>query len=93
MSAAPLHDYAGVGLIFATALARRDYTAAYALTSSEYQRNTTIAEMRAAFETIVPTDWRTVGPVEVGVTHLQASMMTLQSEIGKSHGRRHPQAI
>jgi hypothetical protein len=68
MSSAHGHDYAGVGLAFATALARRDYTAAYALTSSEYQRGTTIAEMQAAFETIVPTDWRTVGPVEVGVT-------------------------
>jgi hypothetical protein len=68
MPAGRLHDYPAVGLAFATALAGRDYPAAYAMTSSEYQRTTTVAEMRAAFEAIVPTDWRTVGPVEVGVT-------------------------
>jgi hypothetical protein len=63
-----VHDYSSVGLNFATALARRDYTTAYAMTSSEYQRSNTLAEMRTAFEAIVPTDWPTVGPVEVGVT-------------------------
>jgi hypothetical protein len=68
MPPAHAHDYRAVGLNFATALARRDYATAYAMTSSEYQRNITAAEMRAAFEAIVPTDWRTVGPVEVGVT-------------------------
>lgn len=68
MPAARMRDYPSVGLHFATALARRDYTTAYAMTSSEYQRNTTVAEMRAAFEAIVPTGWPTVGPVEVGVT-------------------------
>jgi hypothetical protein len=36
------------------------------MTSSDYQRSTSIDEMRAAFEATVPTDWRTVGPVEVG---------------------------
>ena len=68
MSAAHLHDYPSVGLTFAGALARRDYPAAYAITSGEYRRSTTMAEMQAAFEAIVPPDWPTVDPVEVGLT-------------------------
>ena len=59
-------DYSSVALKFAGALASRDYPTAYALTSSGYQHSTTRDEMRAGFEAIVPTDWRTVGPVEVG---------------------------
>ena len=66
MPSAQVPDYSSVGLTFARALASRDYPAAYAMTSSEYQRKATLDEMRAAFEAIVPTDWRTVGPVEVG---------------------------
>lgn len=65
---AAVQDYAGVGLDFARALARRDYASAHAMTSSEYRRGTSIAEMRAAFEAIVPTDWPIVGPVAVGRT-------------------------
>jgi hypothetical protein len=64
MPAAGVRDYASVGLNFARALARRDYTTAYAMTSSEYRRSTTIHEMLLAFEAIIPPDWRTVGPVE-----------------------------
>ena len=62
------HDYSGLALDFATALASRDYATAYAMTSSEYRGSTTVAEMQVAFEAIVPTDWRTVGPLEVVVT-------------------------
>jgi hypothetical protein len=61
-------DFGDVGVRFASALARRDYAAAYALTSTEYQRATTIEQMRIAFETIVPTDWKTVGPIQRGLT-------------------------
>ncbi|HEX7337558.1 MAG TPA: hypothetical protein VF252_10160 [Gemmatimonadales bacterium] len=68
MPSARTPDYPGVGLAFAAALASRDYPAAYAMTSRGYQRGTTLDEMRAAFEAIVPPDWRTVGPVEVGQT-------------------------
>jgi hypothetical protein len=57
-----------VSLNFARALASRDYTTAYAMTSTDYQRTTTLDEMRGGFEAIVPTDWQTVGPVEVGHT-------------------------
>jgi hypothetical protein len=63
-----VHDYGAVAVNFAGALARRDYSAAYAMTSGEYQRRTTMADMQAAFEAIVPTDWPTVGPVELGLT-------------------------
>lgn len=68
MPSAHVPDYSSVGLKFASALAGRDYPTAYAMTSSDYQRNTTLDQMRTAFEAIVPTDWRTVGPVEVGHT-------------------------
>jgi hypothetical protein len=65
MPSARVPDYSGVGLKFASALAGRDYSTAYAMTSSDYQRSTTLDEMRAAFEAIVPPEWQTVGPVEV----------------------------
>ena len=68
MAADHVPDYPSVGFAFGSALAGRDYAAAYAMTSREYQRSTTLAEMQTAFETIVPTDWPTVGPVEVGYT-------------------------
>jgi hypothetical protein len=68
MSAPRPADYASIGRDFATALARRDYTAAYGMTSSEYQATTSLTGMRAAFEAIVPTDWPTVGPVAVTYT-------------------------
>jgi hypothetical protein len=36
------------------------------MTSSDYQHSTTLHEMRAGFQAIVPVDWRTVGPIEIG---------------------------
>jgi hypothetical protein len=68
MSSTRVPDYSSVGLKFASALASRDYPAAYAMTSGDYQRSATLDEMRAAFEAIVPTDSRTVGPLQVGHT-------------------------
>lgn len=68
MPSAQVPDYSSVGLRFAVALANRDYDTAYAMTSSDYQRSTSLDEMRTAFEAVVPTDWRTVGPIEVGQT-------------------------
>ena len=68
MPSARASDYSSVGLKFASALASRAYPTAYAMTSSDYQRSTTLDEMRDAFEAIVSPDWRTVGPVAVGHT-------------------------
>ena len=61
-------DYKHVALAFTKALAARDYDAAYALTSRTYRESTSVSAMQAAFEAIVPIDWGTVGPVEVGQT-------------------------
>lgn len=61
-------DYKQVALAFAKALAARDYNGAYAMTSRGYQDSTSVKAMQAAFEGIVPTDWGTVGPIEIGVT-------------------------
>lgn len=84
MPAARIHDYASVGVTFAKALASRDYTTAYAMTSKDYQRSTTLDEMRVAFEAIVPTDWRTVGPVEVGNT-IETWPDKQPSDIGRAY--------
>jgi hypothetical protein len=68
MSGGSAGDYTRVGLAFAKALASRDYEAAYALTSTDYRDRTSLKALQAAFERIVPVDWKTVGPIEVGGT-------------------------
>jgi hypothetical protein len=65
MSAGNAGDYRKVALDLTNALAARNYGAAYALTSKEYRDSTSAEAMQAAFEAIVPTDWKTVGPIEV----------------------------
>ena len=60
--------YKGVALSFAEALARRDYPAAYGMTSKQYRAVTTMEAMQVSFEAIVPTDWNSVGPIEIGTT-------------------------
>ena len=61
-------DYKLVALGFAEALARRDYSTAWAITSKQYRTVTTMEAMQALFEAIVPTDWKSVGPIEIGTT-------------------------
>jgi hypothetical protein len=68
MSSASASDYRRVALQFTQSLAARDYQRAYAMTAQEYRRTNTVDQLRAAFETIVPTDWGAVGPIEVGQT-------------------------
>jgi len=60
-------NYKEVALQFAQALAERDYDAAYALTSREYRSQTSLEQMQADFETIVPLDWGPVEPVEAAM--------------------------
>jgi hypothetical protein len=67
-SSASASDFRRVGLQFTQALAARDYQRAYAMTAQEYRRTNTADQLRTAFETIVPTDWGAVGPIEVGQT-------------------------
>jgi hypothetical protein len=57
-----------VALEFACALARRDYRTAYDMSSSEFQAKLSCEEMQQAFESIVPNDWGTVDPIEIGTT-------------------------
>jgi len=61
-------DYRQIALEFAKALASREYTKAYAMTSLGYRQKTTVDQLRTGFETIVPTDWGATGPIEVGQT-------------------------
>ena len=61
-------EYQAVALAFVKALAARDYPAAYALTSSSYRKTHTTEAMQAAFERVVSTDWKSIGPVVVGET-------------------------
>ncbi len=68
MSGGSAGDYKKVALDFTNALAARNYAGACALTSKEYRDRTSVEVMQTAFEAIVPTDWKTTGPVEVGET-------------------------
>lgn len=61
-------DYRHTALEFTQSLAAREYQKAYAMTSQQYRKRTTVGQLRAAFETIVPTDWGPMGPIEVGQT-------------------------
>lgn len=61
-------DHTQVALAFTKALAARDYDAAYALTSRAYRKDTSLTAMTDAFEAIVPTEWETVDPIEVGMS-------------------------
>ena len=61
-------DHKQVALALTGALAARDYHAAYALTSRAYRESTTVHDLQAAFEAIVPIDWGAVGPIDVGET-------------------------
>jgi hypothetical protein len=56
-----------LALAFTEALAARDYKAGYKLTSRDYQNTTSLADMQAAFEVIVPRDWPP-GPIVAGQT-------------------------
>lgn len=57
-----------LALDFAGALARRDYRAAYELTSREFQSGVSCQALQQAFESIVPDDWGVVDPIEVAST-------------------------
>lgn len=61
-------DYRQVALEFANSLAVREYSKAYAMTAQEFRKRTTAEQLRTAFESIVPTDWGAMGPIEVGQT-------------------------
>ena len=59
-------DYREFALVFANSMSSRDYAKAYAMTTKEYREKTSVEQLRNAFEAIVPTDWGTMGPIEVG---------------------------
>jgi hypothetical protein len=61
-------DYRHIALEFTQSLAAREYHKAYAMTSQQYRKGTTVEQLRIAFESIVPTDWGLFGPIEVGQT-------------------------
>ena len=63
-----MEDYKQIALAFTKALGARDYDAAYALTSRAYRDGMSRTALQEAFETIVPTDWGPVGPIEIGET-------------------------
>jgi hypothetical protein len=61
-------EYKQIALEFARSLAAREYPRAYAMTSHGYRQKSTVDDLRTGFEAIVPTDWGTIGPIEVGQT-------------------------
>lgn len=61
-------NYENIAFEFTVALTKRDYTKAYSMTSKEFKNHTTIEVMKNTFERIVPLDWGTMGPIELGET-------------------------
>lgn len=61
-------DYRQTALEFTHLLSARNYPKAYSMTAEEYRKQTTVEQLRTAFETIVPSDWGSIGPIEVGET-------------------------
>ena len=59
-------DIKEVAIKFTEALVNRNYPSAYSMTSKVFKSQFTADQMRADFETIVPTDWQTVSPIGVG---------------------------
>lgn len=58
-------DFSKVALDFGRSLAGRHYEQAYAMTTEGYRASTSLAQMKAAFEAIVPEDWGPSEPIEV----------------------------
>lgn len=59
-------SYEDFALRFVEALTQREYATAYAMTSNDYQVQTSLDQLREAFEDIVPVDWGDIGPIEAG---------------------------
>jgi hypothetical protein len=57
-----------LALDFTKTLAEREYAKAYAMTSQQYRKQNTVERLRTDFESIVPADWGTMGPIEVAHT-------------------------
>lgn len=68
MSANHTDDYPGIALAFATALTKRDYGAAYAMTSRDYRHGISLETMQASFEQLVPAEFGPVTSVDAGLT-------------------------
>ena len=64
----PSDDPTAVALAFATALTRRDFDAAYAMTARDYQRRVPVGTMREAFAAIVPAEFGSITSVDAGMT-------------------------
>ena len=60
-------DYKAVALQFATDLTRRDYAAAYTMTSQDYQRTKTVGALQKDFEESCPPNYGPFGPISVQV--------------------------
>ena len=61
-------NYENFAYEFTVALTNREYKKAYSMTSKEFKTKTTIEEMKASFEHVVPNDWGAMGPIELGET-------------------------
>jgi hypothetical protein len=68
MTSGSASDCRQIALEFTGSLAAREYAKAHAMTCREYRKRTTVEQLRAAFETIVPTDWGPMGSIQVGQT-------------------------
>lgn len=60
-----MSDLEATALAFTQALCDRDYARALQLTAASYRARTTLAELTAAFERVVPEDFGLIGPPDV----------------------------
>lgn len=63
-----MHTFQQVALEFTKALAARDYSAGYALCSQHLRDTMSLQELTEQFEDIVPSDWGSTDPIDVGET-------------------------
>lgn len=61
----PASEVAPIAKRFTEALCRRDYAAAYAMTSASFRARHEQASLQTNFERIVPRDFGPIGPIEV----------------------------
>jgi len=61
-------DYEQVALEFTKALAERQYSKAYEMTSQEFRSHSTVDKLKIDFETIIPPDFGPIDPIEVAQT-------------------------
>ena len=63
-----MQPFQEVALKFTQTLAARDYSASYAMVTEDFAKGMSLQELTATFEELIPLDWGSTEPIEVGET-------------------------